>query len=381
MGGVALGVARVASEEAAPAWDRFAHWPRLRARLALLALVLLLIASALVPITAGPGKVVQPLPAGASDHQASGRNARDADLMFYDRVIERIRNGENYYDFIVEEQRQSHYPVRPGLAVRLPTLAYLEAWLGDTGQSAAALALVLAVLVAWWRRLGEEPGGDPRRWAKMLCLYVGVSLGLTSHFFVLHELWAGTLLALAFGLHRPGRWGASLAVAALALAIREHALPFVLLMAAMAFWRRDWKEGAAWTALAAAFLALLAVHLQLVAALTLPTDPASRGWLELRGLSGWLSNIVLSSNLRFLPHWLAGPLVIAMTAGWAGWRSPAGTFGTLLFLGYALAFALAGREDNFYWGLAIAPTMFLGLAFAPRAAISLSRSAGLAAKI
>ena len=46
--------------------------------------------------------------------------------------------------------------------------------------------------------------------------------------FVLHELWAGMLLALAFGLHRPGRkYGAALVAAGLALAIREHALPFV----------------------------------------------------------------------------------------------------------------------------------------------------------
>lgn len=381
MGGVALGVARVASEDAVPAWDRFAHWPRLRARLALLALVLLLVAAARVPITAGAEAMATPAAAGAPDGAAPGRSARDADLALYDRVIERVAKGESYYDFIVEEQRRSGYPVRPGLVVRLPTLAYLDAGLGHSGQIAAAVLLVLAALVAWWRRLGEEPGGDPRRWVKLLCLYVGVSIGLTSHFFVLHELWAGTLLALAFGLHHPGRWGASLAVAALALAIREHALPFVLLMAAVAFWRRDWKEGAAWTALGAAFVAVLAVHLQVVSAHTSPADPASQGWLEMRGLSGWLSNVVLSSNLRFLPHWLAGPLAIAMIAGWAGWRSPAGTFGTLLFLGYALAFAIAGREENYYWGLAIAPAMFLGLAFAPRAIVSLWRSAGLTAKI
>src|SRR5690606_29723391 len=98
-------------------------------------------------------------------------------------------------------------------------------------------------------------------------------------------------------------------------------------------------------------------------------------WLALRGLSGWLSNIVLSSNLRFLPHWLAGRLVIVAMAGWDGWRSSAGTFGTFLFLGYAFAFAIAGRENNFYWGLVVAPTLFLGLVFAPRAIRSLWRSA------
>jgi hypothetical protein len=183
------------------------------------------------------------------------------------------------------------------------------------------------------------------------------------------------LIALAFGLHRPGKWGWSLAVAALAVAIREHALPFILLMAAMACWRRDWKEGAAWSALAAAFLAVLAVHLHIIAAQVLPSDRPSDPWLVMRGLSGWLSNIALSSNLRFLPHWLAGPIVVLMLAGWAGWRSPAGTFGTFLYLGYGLAFMLAGRPDNFYWGAAVAPAMFLGLAFAATAVKSLAAAA------
>lgn len=366
-------------ETGAPAWDRFAHWPRFRARLALIALVLMVIASALVPVGAGKSEVqtkgfIENLtPADKGDGY---ERPRDDDLALYDRAIERIRRGENYYDFIVEEQRRSNYPVNPGLAVRLPTLAYIDAWLAEPGQVAAAILLMLAVLIVWWRRLGEEPGGQPpRRMLTLAFLFVGASLGLNRYYFVLHELWCGMLLALAFGLHRPGKWGASLAVAALAVAIREHALPFILLMAAMAFWRRDGKEGAAWSVLAAVFVAALAWHLDVIAAQVLPSDRPSDPWLVMRGLSGWLSNVVLSSNLRFLPGWVAGPIVMLMIAGWAGWRSPAGTFGTFLFLGYGLAFMVAGRPDNFYWGAAIAPAMFIGLAFATRAIKSLVRAA------
>jgi hypothetical protein len=375
------GLAPLGPPPGAAAWDRFAHWPPLRARLALLALLLMLIASALVPIEAGKPVAT----AGFIDNITGAKTdlperPRDEDLALYDRVIERIHHGENYYDFIAAEHRKANYPVTPGFAVRLPTLAYLDAWLGDTGQTLCAIALMLAVLVAWWRRLGPqpdgEPGGDSHRALTIALLFVGVSLGLNRYYFVLHELWAGMLLALSFGLHRPGRrWAGALAVAALALAIREHALPYVLLMAAMAFWRRDWKEGAAWGALALAFLAALAVHLQIVAAQVLPSDRSSDSWLAMRGLSGWLSTVVLSSNLRFLPHWLAGPAVVLMVTGWAGWRSPAGLFGTFLFLGYGLAFMIAGRPDNFYWGAMIAPAMFIGLTFAPQAVRSLARAA------
>ena len=90
---------------------------------------------------------------------ASTEPPRDDDLAFYDTVIERIARGEAYYDFIVEEQRAHDYPVRPGFAVRLPTLAYVHAWLGEGGMIALAIALMAATVWAWWRRLGEEPGG------------------------------------------------------------------------------------------------------------------------------------------------------------------------------------------------------------------------------
>ena len=127
--------------------------------------------------------------------------------------------------------------------------------------------------------------------------------------------------------------------------------------------------------LVALFAAGLALHLHLVAQHTLPTDPTGPSWLALRGLGGWLSNVVLSSNLRFLPHWLAGPLVVLMVFGWAAWQSPAGSFATLLFLGYGLLFMVAGRNDNFYWGAVIAPAMFIGLAFVPMGLSSLARAA------
>lgn len=369
--GPAAPVLPSSARPAAPPWDRFAHWSRLDARLALLALILILIASAFIPVEAGNSPVktqgfVENL-AGAKGEE----RPRDDDLALYDIAIERIQKGENYYDFIVGEHRKANYPVNPAIAVRLPTLAYIDAFLGVPGQIAAAILLMLATMLVWWRRLGEEPGVGARRMRLALALlFVGVSLGLNRYYFVLHELWAGMLMVLAFGLHRPkpgsgGKWGAALAVAALALFIRELVLPFVLLMAAMAFWRRNWKEGAAWSALVVVFLAVLAVHLSIVSGQILPSDRHGQGWMELRGLSGWISNVTLSSNLRFLPHWLAGPAVILMVLGWAAWRSSAGLFGTFLYLGYGLVFMIAGRGDNFYWGAVIAPGMFIGLAFAP----------------
>ena len=376
------------NQTAADPTDRFASWPRGPARLLLLALAALLVLSALVPIAAG--KMEKPT-VGFVDAVAGGENAaaaarpRDDDLALYDRVIARIGHGENYYVAVADEHRKSDYPLRPGVAVRLPTLAYLDMWLGDRGQGAdvlvpgelaAALVLLLGVVWAWWRRLGEEPGGARYQASGTARVFMGASWGLNRYYFVLHELWAGMLIALSLGLHRPGqRWLGAVLVAALALAIREHALPYVMLMAALALWRREWKEGGAWLAVIAAWFAYLGVHLWLVAQQVRPDDVVGPNWLMLRGLSGWLSSVVLSSNLRFLPHFVAGPLVLLMVLGWAGWRSALGSTATLLFLGYGLLFMIAGRADNFYWGAVIAPAMFAGLAFMPRAVKSLAKAA------
>ena len=362
--------------KAAP-WDRFAGWDRWPARILLLVVAALLVLAAIAPLSASldgkPSEVPSLIGDGAPNGQTESE--RDEDLAFYDRVIERIGHGENYYDFIVEEQRARDYPVRPGLAVRLPTLAWIHASLGEPAMIALAIALLFACLWAWWKRLGEEPGGARFRLLGTALMAMGGSLGLNRSFFVLHELWAGMLIALAFGLHRPGRWGAALFVAALALALRELVLPFVLLMAAMAAWRKDWREATAWIMLVAVFAAIMAWHLSLIAVQEVPSDPVGPDWLVLRGLSGWLGNIVLSSNLRLLPHELASPVVILMALGWAGWKSSAGTTGTFLYLGYGLAFMLAGRANNFYWGAVVAPAMFIGLAFLPMALPSLVRAA------
>lgn len=375
MAGDDAGMDRIASE-AAPAWDRFAHWRAWPARVLLAVVALLVVLAALTPLTASQDGEVASVPEiELGENEAEPDDERDDDLALYDRIIERVAAGENYYVTAVEEQRAGDYPVRPGLAVRLPTLAHIHAWLGEDVLQVVAFLLLFATAWAWWKRLGDEPGSERYRNYAAALVVVGGSIVLNRYYFVLHEFWTGMLIALSLGLHRPGKWHASLAVAALALAIREHALPFVLLMAAMALWRRDWREGAAWIALVAVFAIALWFHLGAVAELVRPDDPQGPDWLVLNGLSGWLSKIVLSSNLRFLPHFIAGPLVLLMVFGWAGWKSPAGTTATLLFLGYGLAFMLAGRANNFYWGAVVAPAMFIGFAFLPMALGSLVRSA------
>jgi hypothetical protein len=148
-------------------------------------------------------------------------------------------------------------------------------------------------------------------------------------------------------------------------------------MAAWALWHRRWREGAAWLALIGLFLALLMVHLGLAEAQVRPGDPVSPSWLAIKGLAGLLYKVNNSTPLGLLPVWLAGPLVILALFGWSGWRTETGTFGMWLTFGYAFAFMIAGRDNNFYWGIMITPLLFMGAAFLPIALPSLWRAAGL----
>ncbi len=354
-----------------PVRSRFAEVGANAARLVLGLVAVLTVTAALVPIERGDGRDT-PRPMLVTNAPAPPK-VRDDDMAVYDAVIARLQRGDGYYTAAAAEHRRVGFPLKPGFAVRLPTLAWIEAVLGEVGTRLAAIALLAAVLAAWWRRLGEDV--PARRLVAMAFLAANAVLGLNAYFFALHELWAGMLLALSLALHRRGKWLGALAAAAMALAIRELALPFVALLAALALYRREWREAAAWSALIALFAGGLAWHLALVAAQTLPGDAHSASWLALRGLSGWLSNFTLSSNLRYLPHWLAGPATVATLLGWAGWNSRAGAEGFLLYAGYGIAFMIAGRNENYYWGAVVIPAFLIGLAFVPGAVRDLVRAA------
>lgn len=350
--------------------------------LALVAVVALLLAAAFTAHDTRPQvqEAIVALDENASIPAAEVENAieagqRDTDLQLYDRIAERVGAGEDYYQAAVEEQRARNFPVRPGLSVRLPTLAFVYALVGHWGLVALAALLAVATLVAWHYRLRDVPGGPGRLRYLLLLLVIGAVIGFKPHYLALHEVWSGMLIALSLGLYRPRRWGWALLAAALALAIRELALPFVLLMGTLAWVRGNRGETAAWVGLVLAFGAGMAVHLLMVAHVTTSADPVSPSWLALRGLGGWTSNIVLSSPLYLLPPWLAAPLALLPLLGWAGWKSWFGLTGFLLCLGYGIAFMIAGRDDNFYWALMVMPVWFVGYAFVPRAFASLWTSA------
>jgi hypothetical protein len=295
------------------------------------------------------------------------------DKRLYREVTAQVALGTSYYVAATRLQRRHGYPVRPAFTVRLPTLSLVAAATGWAWLRVCAFALLGAAMLAWFLALRGK-ATLPERIAVAAAIAANCGM-LTGDPMIIHERWAGLFLTLALAARvaRPERWTAVLVPAAAALAVRELALPFALLALVFAVWERRWRQALGWSALIAAFAALLALHFHLVAAQVRPGDPVSQGWWALGGPKMALAAIVDSSPLQYLPFSLAAWLAVLPLAGWLGLKGRGGLFCIALFAGYALMIALFARPDNFYWGAMVQPAWFVGAALLPRAAIRLWR--------
>ncbi|MBO0750348.1 MAG: hypothetical protein J2O44_07975, partial [Porphyrobacter sp.] len=182
-----------------------------------------------------------------------------------------------------------------------------------------------------------------------------------------HEIIAGLFLSSALVLYRPHRWWPSLLLAACGLAVRELALPFMLLWAAFAASQRRWREFAAVAAVIALFAAGMALHAQEVIAERLPGDLHSPGWTAMQGLPFALYGLMSVTPLGKIPWWLGPPLALLPLLGWAALGGRSGLFATLWFGGYLLMVSLFARAENFYWLSLVLPAYGIGLGLLPRA--------------
>lgn len=353
----------------------FPHLPR---RAAALVLALLAAAMAWAALASLPEDSPAPAPTPAvavavpASIAATGR-AR-GDMALYARIHARVAAGEGYYSAALAEQRDSNYPTRPFVAVRLPTLALVQAAIGPDGVRWLALALTAAAIAALWWRAAPLAGVEARIIASAL-IAAGGGAAFSPVAGFDHDFLAGLLLTLALLAYRPHRWWPALIAAAGALAVRELAAPFVALWLVFALADKRWQEALALAALLAFFACGLTAHAFAVEAARLPGDLASQGWSAMAGYGLPLAALSELTGLRHLPASLAAPLAILPLAGWAGLGGRTGLFATLWFAGLATVMALFARPANYYWIELALPAYAIGLAFAPRALGDLWRQA------
>jgi hypothetical protein len=296
------------------------------------------------------------------------------DLDLYAAIAERVARGEPYYSAALAEQRAHDYPTRPFVTVRTPIMAWGTALWGETGWRAIAFVLLVANVLAWTGKLSPRTHRVERIAAALLVFACGRGV-FNARYVVVHDLFAGLFVSLALGLYRADRWWPSWIALAAGLAIRELALPFVLLWAALALAGKRWREFAGVAALLALFAIGMAFHAEAVDNARLAGDRASLGWSEMIGPRMVLASLAVLTPLLALPPALAGPLAVLPLVGWFGLGGRSGLFAALWFAGFALAVSLLARSGNFYWVLLMLPAYGAGLALAPRALADLAAAA------
>jgi hypothetical protein len=287
------------------------------------------------------------------------------DLGLYAFAARAAEHPATWYREVVAEQRREGYELKPFLTVRPPALSFLLAALrADALRRAALAGLALLSLILWRARLKADGAAPVAQAVGMAVLATGLLAAVSPQAPYLHETWAGLLMSMALALRRPGRFGLAVLAALAAALIRELAAPFLLAMAVLAVIEGRRREALAWSAALAAFALALALHGWAVTALTLPGDGRSAGWVKLSGWPFVLHAAQWNAILASTPSWLTPVLVPLALLAAVLRRDDLGRRLAAVLVGYACAFAVIGRPENFYWGLVIAPLLPAGLALA-----------------
>lgn len=337
----------------------------------MLALLAALMLYGLIGGALGPDGRARVEPAGAQAMKAQGLVG---DHALYATIRDRVMAGEDYYAAAAAEHRANRYPLKPFFTVRLPTLAEIFAAVGWTGGRIWVAVIGIAAILMWRKRLMVDPALPSYARFAALLIAVNMSQVLAEQWILIHETVAGALIALALAVYRPEKPLAAIAVMALAVAIRETALPVAIILGCFALIDRDWRAIAAWLGLGLAALLMLYLHQQAVAQVVTPPDLASPGWDGQGGWHAYLAFVHHVSGFRFLPGWMAAIIVPLALFGWSAWRSRLAMAVLAVQLVYTAVLMLFARPNNFYWALLVVPTLYIGLIFVPAALAELARA-------
>jgi hypothetical protein len=301
-------------------------------------------------------------------------NSTSSDAEVYRSILDRVNTGENYYEVAVNELRTKGYATKPFFNVRLPLLACLSAKLLNPEIARWLLILLsLAMFVMWLLVLSKMSGPYIMLLGGLLLQGTIVSC-FTNTAFLFHEVWAGVLIAFSIAVYSHNRM-LSVTAGLLALFIRELSLPFAVVMLLLAYKQDRRKEAICWLIGIAAFFLYLFIHAKTVSGFLNDTDQANAPWIRFGGWSFVLLTTKWTLPTFFTPLWIDAILLPVILIGVTGCRGDLGKRLALSIGIYVFAFAVAGRDDNYYWGLMYAPLLPLGLIYAPPALVDLCKAA------
>ena len=278
----------------------------------------------------------------------------------YQAIASRVAAGQPYHAALATEMPARGYAVRPIFNWRMPTLAWLNGFSPSPVWGKAALwAIGTLVIVLWTAALRVHIPGAMVAGAVVMALATAAVLQV-QQVVHLHEVWAGLLIAASLGSWALRRVGLAIALGLLAMLIRELALPYVLMMALLAWRDSNRRETFAWAGAAAVFLACWAWHISFVLA-NMPAEGLRNAWIVAGGWPFVLTATRCSVFLMFLPAWTIAIVVPIVWAGFWHWNNSAGRRVFAIITAYFVMFMVIGRADNWYWGFLVAPLIPIGI--------------------
>ena len=291
----------------------------------------------------------------------------EGDVQLYRAVVDRVHAGEGYYRAFSVEMPKRGYPTGSVFNWRSPLPIWLIGVMPAIVLGKILLGtLALIAFLAAYRLLAREDhrsGRTSRRPTACLMLLIAPLLPtVLGDLFVMPSLWAGVLIVLSvclYGLNRP-RLGLVAGLAAVFL--RELAMPYCIVAAAIAWWHRRRGELAAWALGLGVWAVIYAVHCLHAAGMILPDAKThSEGWLQCGGAAFVIATVRMNTYLLLLPQWVTALYLTAALLGLAGWHTPTGRRTGLTVCLFLTAFALVGQDFNQYWGLLPASLICLGV--------------------
>jgi hypothetical protein len=303
------------------------------------------------------------------------------DLEAYRRIVERVHAGESYYGAAGSELHARGYASSSVFNWRLPIYAWLLAALPtpEWGQVLLGLLALLALGLAY--AADRADGGSLGRSLILVTAMAGAFLWcVDGDAFFAQELWAGVLIALSVGCYgvrfRVGGIAAGLA----ALAIRELALPFVLVAPVLAIRERRWRETMAWCIGLACYAIFLGWHAwQVQQHLTGQELAEAEGWIQFGGPAFVVHTSQMNVWLFNLPAWIALLYLAASLLGMSAFRGPNATLIWATVGIYLVAFLVIGKPFNIYWGLLYVALLPTGLVRTAAVVRTWLRASGMAA--
>jgi hypothetical protein len=285
----------------------------------------------------------------------------ESDIKLYQRVVDRLRSNENYYEALGSELRKGGFPTRSVFNWRTPLHLTAVAAMGDR-VSVVVLGVLAAVAVLMATVATQRDGGLSV--VQFIVTAAAVSeCFVNAGFHLVAEVWAGAFLLISAAAYSLRAWPLAVAAGIGALFLRELSLPYLVVCLVIAVYRHHRAEALAWAGGLCAWAVYFFFHAHSAITHVNPNDiPLRMNWISFAG-ARFLVQTVRMSLLGVLPNWVAAVVLPIILVGIGGWLTKVGSRVAAVVAVYMAAFSIVGLRVNLYWGAITNPLLAFGLAW------------------